>query len=216
VVRSPAVLMVNTPGDRTTCGGNPDGHPHHAPDALGVGGSALLVLQEPIGRLLGRLRLAEHTDKSAGHHPRVSESHDMAFIRLVRAREGNGVDQGASRVGSRHCRSSPLPSHALHRWPRISETLVAAHGNPPRFTNRSQEPLRAVVDPPIVIKKHRSSLPRNTVNFTQAPAAFLHHWSSRAALWGTSRHADRLGTAAMGRNTCANQRPHLLLQSSAF
>jgi hypothetical protein len=53
--------------------------------------------------------------------------------------------------------------------PRISETLVAAHDNPPRFTSpshRSQEPLRAVLDPPIVIKKHRSSLPRNTVNFT--------------------------------------------------
>ena len=39
--------------------------------------------------------------------------------------------------------------------------------------------------------------------------------SSRAALWGISRHVDRLGTAGMGRNTCANQQPHLLLQSSA-
>jgi len=73
-------------GDRTTCGGNPDGHPHHAPDALGVGGSALLVLQEPIGRLPGHPGLAEHTDKSAAYHPRVSESHDMAFVRLVRAK----------------------------------------------------------------------------------------------------------------------------------
>ena len=53
------------------------------------------------------------------------------------------------------------------------------------------------------------SLSRNTVNFTSASAAPLHHWYSRAASWGTSRRADRLGTAAMGRTTCANQRPRL-------
>ena len=89
------------------------------------------------------------------------------------------------------------------------------HVNPRRFTNaphRSQ-------DRSGLCSTHQS-LSRNTVhryqetpfNFTQASAALLHHKCSRAALWGTSRHADRLGTAAMGRNTCANQRPHLLLR----
>jgi hypothetical protein len=48
--------------------------------------------------------------------------------------------------------------------------LTADLRDPRRRTRQSpapiQEPLRAVLDPSIVIKKHRSSLPRNTVNFT--------------------------------------------------
>ena len=71
-----------------------------------------------------------------------------------------------------------------------------------RPTNRYQE------TPFIVIRKHRSTSRRRRRHYCTI--------SSRAALWGISRHADRLGTAGMGRNTCANQRPHLLLQSSAF
>ena len=77
-------------------------------------------------------------------------------------------------------------------------------------------PLRAVVDPPnryqetpfIVIRKHRSTSRRCRRHYCTI--------SSRAALWRHIAHADRLGTAGMGRNTCANQRPHLRLQSSAF
>ena len=71
-----------------------------------------------------------------------------------------------------------------------------------RPTNRYQETRF------IVIRKHRSTSRRRRRHYCTI--------SSRAALWGISRHADRLGTAGMGRNTCANQRPHLLLQSSAF
>ena len=71
-----------------------------------------------------------------------------------------------------------------------------------RPTNRYQE------TPFIVIRKHRSTSRRRRRHYCTI--------SSRAALWGISRHADRLGTAGMGRNTCANQRPHLRLQSSAF
>ena len=69
---------------------------------------------------------------------------------------------------------------------RISETLVAAHGNPPRFTNashRSQEPLRAVLDPPIVTKKHRSSLSRNTGQLTQGSAVLLHYFFHAPHYW---------------------------------
>jgi hypothetical protein len=76
-------------------------------------------------------------------------------------------------------------------------------------------PLRAVLDPLIVIKKHHSSLLGNTFNLTSASAALLHHLFTCRAM-GESHHADRLDTAGMGRNTCANQRSHLRLQSSAF
>jgi Protein of unknown function (DUF3375) len=71
-----------------------------------------------------------------------------------------------------------------------------------RRTNRYQE------TPFIVIRKHRSTSRRR-----RRPYCTI---SSRAALWGITRHAERLGTAGMGRNTCANQAPHLRLQSSAF
>jgi len=62
-------------------------------------------------------------------------------------------------------RATPAP-HALHRWRRISETLVAVHGDPPRFASpphRSQETLRAVLDPPNRYQETRSSLSWNTV-----------------------------------------------------
>src|SRR5258705_5297791 len=71
-----------------------------------------------------------------------------------------------------------------------------------RRTNRYQE------TPFIVIRKHRSTSRRR-----RRPYCTI---SSRAALWGITRNAERLGTAGMGRDTCADQAPHLWLQSSAF
>ena len=66
-------------------------------------------------------------------------------------------------------------------------------------------PPRAVLDAPnryqetpfIVTRKHRSTSRRR-----RRPYCTI---SSRAARWGISRHAERLGTAAMGRDTYANQ-----------
>jgi len=71
-----------------------------------------------------------------------------------------------------------------------------------RRTNRYQETAF------IVIRKHRQ-LHVGVVGLT---APFF----SSTALWGITRNAERLGTAGMGRNICANQRPHLRLRSSAF
>ena len=92
-------------------------------------------------------------------------------------------------------RSSPPPTAIRCTSPRASPIA-----GPPR----------AVLDPSIVI--------RNTVQPHVGFGGITAPLVSCAAgnVVGISRHADRLGTAGMGRNTCANQRPHLLLQSSAY
>ena len=77
---------------------------------------------------------------------------------------------GAAATGST-CRRFPasqtLPRQATQftryrgGWP--ASLRLPAHASP---TRTDPGTLRAVLDPPIVIKKHRSSLSRNTVNFT--------------------------------------------------
>ena len=59
--------------------------------------------------------------------------------------------------------------------------------------------------PFIVIKKHRQF--HVGAGGITAPLVF-----TRRVVGDIARDADRLDTAAMGRNTCANQRPRLVLR----
>jgi hypothetical protein len=112
--------------------------------------------------------------------------------------------------------SQTLPRQATPFHPErggwLASLRLPPHASPTRRTDLT--PLGAVPDPRIVIKKHRSSLSRNTVHLTHASAALLHHFFMYRA---RGYRATLIGSAAgMRRNTCANQRPLLRLRSSAF
>ena len=126
---------------------------------------------------------------------------------------------GAAATGST-CRRFPasqtLPRQATQftryrgGWP--ASLRLPAHASPTRRTDLTPSELCST----------HESLSRNTVhryqetpfNLTHASAALLHHFFTYRA----RGYRDTLiGSAAgMRRNTCANQRPHLLLRSSAF
>jgi hypothetical protein len=76
-------------------------------------------------------------------------------------------------------------------------------------------PIRAVLDTSIVIKNADDRYQETPFGLTWASAALLDH-GFHVPRYGDIASRCRLRSAGIGRNSCANQRPQFVLQSSVF
>ena len=155
------------------------------------------------------------TIRPAGHlsHDRRRSSSDGVFTQPQVI--------GAAATGSA-CRRFPSSQTLPRQGDTIPPVITAAGSRPVGCRPALHPPAAPIAHRPELCSTHQS-LPRNPFivirkrrSTSRRRRRHYRTISSRAALWGISRHTDRLDRPGMGRNTCANQRPHLPLRSSAF
>src|SRR6185312_5783832 len=136
------------------------------PIATSAGAQSIAPYSSNLNRLGQRCRSSRSPPKSWRQTKRLSTPTDTANARC-RAAHRTILVRGPLRSDrdARHARSAER-SAMTHLLPPAP--TAAAGGDEPRLHQPGpiREPLRAVLNPPIVSKKYRSPLSRNTVNFT--------------------------------------------------